>query len=82
MEVRIGVVLCCGGGVWRRCEEVLYGGGAGMCCMVEGHISAVEGSDQEEPNKRIKDKYSAMFMRIYYAKTLKFYIYVIFVTAS
>ena len=68
--------------MWRRCEEVLYGGGAGMCCMVEGHISAVEGSDQEEPNKRIKDKYSAMFMRIYYAKTLKFYIYVIFVTAS
>ena len=75
MEVRGGVV-------WWRCGDVLYGGSAGMCCMVEGHISALEGADLEEPNKRIKDKYSAMFMRIYYAKTLKFYIYVIFVTAS
>ena len=41
--MQVGVVS------WSMCDAgvvvVRVGGRTGMCCMVEGHISAVEGAD-------------------------------------
>ena len=52
--MQVGVVS------WSMCDAgvvvVRVGGRTGMCCMVEGHISAVEEANLEIPNEGMKNK--------------------------